>query len=409
MKILCVFGQYNYGQPSRGTGYEYRHFLPALRNLGHEIAFLDSWNRSAHANFADLNRKLLETVQQERPDVLFCVLVHYEIWTETLDLIRSAFGVRVVNWGTDDSWKYEQFSRFIAPHVDLYATTYASTLDLARGQGLTNFHRTQWAADKGNLLAPLPARNCRFPASFVGSAYGNRTKWIEMLRSRGVEVQCFGHGWRDGVLEDDKLVAVMRQSVICLNFADSPPQLSGGGSRFNRQLKARTFEVPGSGGFLLTQTAEGIEDYYLPGREIAIFNGLEDLVSSIRYYLEHPDERDRIANAGFQRTAEEHTYERRFAELLKALLAKPAADESIRDHVPAAVAARFEAIARQHKQSFLTRLVKMLIVGPCVLIWGRYRGPRAARRAIFEIGWRLAGRKVYSAGGWPGRMFYRQS
>ncbi len=410
MKILCVFGQYNYGQESRGTGYEYRHFIPALKNLGHEVVFFDSWDRSAYADFAALNRALLETVRREQPDVVFCVLMLYEIWTETLDLIRSAFPNQIVNWGTDDSWKYDQFARYIAPHVDLYSTTYATAISSAREHGLTNLFRTQWAADSSGLAAPLPAAECRYQVSFVGSAYGNRRKWIEALRTRGVTVECFGHGWEGGVLSDEQLADVIRQSVISLNFADSPAQVSGANRRYNRQLKARTFEVPGAGGFLLTESAEGIEDYYLPDREIALFQNLDGLVDRIRYFLDNPVERDRIANAGFRRTVSDHVYEKRFASLLQALsppsqTVTASSSDAARNDVMTA----FEKLAEQHRQNFLTRLVKMLLIAPSVLIWGGQRGPRAARRALFEISWRLAGAKVYSASGWPGRMFYRQS
>ena len=45
-----------------------------------------------------------------------------------------------------------------------------------------------------------------------------------------------------------KIPEIMRQSVISLNFSNS---------RQGRQIKARTFEVPGAGGFLMTETAPG--------------------------------------------------------------------------------------------------------------------------------------------------------
>ena len=118
MRILCVFGRHNYGDPARGEGYEYTNFLPALRALGHDVSLFDSWDRSAYRDFTDLNRSFLERVERERPDVIFCVLLGYELWTETLNCVRSSGTATVINWGTDDSWKYEQFTRFIAPYVD---------------------------------------------------------------------------------------------------------------------------------------------------------------------------------------------------------------------------------------------------------------------------------------------------
>ena len=121
MRILCVFGQHNYGDPARGQGYEYSNFLPALRNLGHEVEVFDSFSRAIYADFADLNRALLDSVERFRPDLVFCVLMGYEVWLETLSLIRKS-GVRLVNWGTDDSWKYDQFSHFVSPAFDIAET-----------------------------------------------------------------------------------------------------------------------------------------------------------------------------------------------------------------------------------------------------------------------------------------------
>ncbi len=79
MRILCVFGQYNYGEPSRGEGYEFSNFIPTFRRLGHEVLFLESWNRERYKDFRELNEIFLRTVEEKRPDIVFSVLSNYEI------------------------------------------------------------------------------------------------------------------------------------------------------------------------------------------------------------------------------------------------------------------------------------------------------------------------------------------
>ena len=59
-KVLCVFGKYQYGKKERGINTEYFSFIPALISLGYEIEFYDSWDRSLHNNFLELNEKLVE-------------------------------------------------------------------------------------------------------------------------------------------------------------------------------------------------------------------------------------------------------------------------------------------------------------------------------------------------------------
>ena len=103
MKILCLFGRYAYGDAARGEGYEHANFLPAFAALGHQVELFDSFDRGQYRDFADLNLRLIEHIQAFQPDVIFCVLMSYEVWLETLDLIRSRTPAAVVSWGTDDS------------------------------------------------------------------------------------------------------------------------------------------------------------------------------------------------------------------------------------------------------------------------------------------------------------------
>jgi len=55
MRVLCVLGEFNYGNPMRGRSYEYCNFIPALKNLGHEVEILESWNREKYESFIGLN------------------------------------------------------------------------------------------------------------------------------------------------------------------------------------------------------------------------------------------------------------------------------------------------------------------------------------------------------------------
>lgn len=87
MKILYSFGQYNYGDAVRGTSYEFTNFLPALQHMDHDVHF-DVLDKSAYADFAQLNRVFLAIVEAEQPDVIFCVLLRYEFWLETFEEAR---------------------------------------------------------------------------------------------------------------------------------------------------------------------------------------------------------------------------------------------------------------------------------------------------------------------------------
>lgn len=406
MKILCVFGQHNYGSPERGEGYEYSNFLPALRRLGHEVVFFESFDRSCYVDFADLNLRLLETVQREAPDAILFVLMSYEIWLETLTTLRESSGAVLISWATDDSWKYEQFSRYVARPFDVYATTYPEALRKSQRNGHSNFVLTQWAADAQQLMEPLPAADCRYEVSFVGSAYGNRRELVQQLAQRGIAVDCFGHGWPNGPVDTARMRGIIRESVISLNFGDSGLLIQGARLGRNRQIKARNFEVPGCGGFLLTETLESLGDFFVPGREVVVYEGVDDLANKIRHYLDHPAERDAIAFAGHRRTASAHTYDARFRELLEDAARLTARRPS---RAPRIDFARFSDHVRRHRANRWLMPLKWALLVPCWMIWGRQRGPRAARRFLFELSWRVAGAHTYTCAGYPGRLFYKES
>jgi spore maturation protein CgeB len=410
MKILCVFGKHNYGDPARGEGYEHANFLPALRKLGHEPILFESFDRSSYRNFAEMNRAFLQAVERAQPDAILCVLMNYEVWIETLDLVRRQCPAPLINWGTDDSWKYAQFTRFIAPHVDCYATTSADVLAKAKHRGLGNIVLTQWAASDATLVPPISASECRYQVSFVGSAYGNRRRWITKLQRHGIEVECFGHGWPRGPVAASEIPRIVRESAISLNFGDSGLQFTGLKPYRSRQIKARVFEVPGAGGFLLTESAPELSRHFRLGEEVVEFDSVGDLIAKVRHFLEHGEERDRIAQAGHQRTRHEHTYAKRFAHLfeeasrLKA--AGAAAMQAPRRHFQFD-RADFTKLAARHTRGWWLRVLGSLLAWPAILIWGHERGLRAARRILFELSWRFAGAKTYSAAGLPGRVFYK--
>lgn len=80
----------------------------------------------------------------------------------------------------------------------------------------------------------------------------------------------------------------------------------------------RAAETLGRGGFLLHPYVEGIEDYYADGEHLVLYQigDPRGLIASIRRWLDDPDGRQRISEAGMQRVIERDTFEVRMAEVL---------------------------------------------------------------------------------------------
>jgi spore maturation protein CgeB len=404
MKILFVTSRYHYADPARGEAYEHQNFLPALRRLGHDVEVFDHLLRSEYANFIDLNRALLEKVETWRPQVILFVQRLYEVWTETWDILRRSGMAATANWATDDSWKYPQASRFLAPHLDAFVTTAAERVpDYAR-DGCDRVLASQWAADAARFQHPLPAAECQYDVSFVGQCYGRRPALIRALERAGIRVDCFGHGWPRGSVTGVSIAPLMRQSRISLNFSGQ-----GYAARFlpqHRQIKARVFEVPGAGGFLLSEWAPGIERYYRLGEEIDVFRNEQELVAKVQYYLRSPEIRDACARRAHERTVREHTYDARMRELLEFTVAQHA-------HMPTGTGQidweAFERAAARHAAGSSLRLLRAFLNQTARLLVGGKRASRAARRLLFELSWRCMGGITYSARGLPGRLYYPES
>ncbi len=153
---------------------------------------------------------------------------------------------------------------------------------------------------------------------------------MAMLNDAGLAVECWGYGWPAGQLGHEQMVEVFASSRINLNLSNSS-EVPGLKARLRRllhfhpppprppQIKGRNFEVPGCGGFLLTERVPYLERYFELNREVAVFDGADDLVDKVRYWLDHDEERRRVADAGYRRVLSEHTYDHRFAAIFDEL------------------------------------------------------------------------------------------
>lgn len=408
MRVLCVFGQHNYGDASRGEGYEFTNFMPALSRLGHDVTFFESHNRSLYADYIELNRALLKTVEIYRPDIILSVSMLYEVWLETWEILRDAGIGATISWAADDSWKYRQSSKLTSNLFHAITTTYEDAFIKYHKDGSYRIMLTQWAANAAVTQVPLPSSRCIYPITFVGTAHGDRLEKIKALADWGIDVLCFGHGWPNGPVSAIEIPRIIQQSIISLNFANAARVWENYRVKHINQIKARTFEVPGAGGFLLTEWAPGLDRFYQIGKEIDVFHSLEELANKIRHYVTNTSERDEIARAGYIRTLKEHTYDIRFKEIIGFALKQKENYFSAKGQNPTNQVdwKRFELTVNQHRLTRKERLLKKCLLALCSKIWGPIRGPRAARRLVFEISWRICGSTTYSAKGLPGRMFY---
>ena len=316
MKILYVALKYNYGQPSQGYGFEHYNFYDALVHMGHDILYFDMMLMQDGRE--SMNQRLLDVVKREKPDLMFTVLHTNELDQSVIREISETTDTITLNWFCDDQWRFDNYSRYWAPCFNWVITTAPSALPKYAHLGYSGVIKSQYACNHflyQKLDLPL-----KYDVTFIGQPHDNRREIIQSIHDSGIKVQVWGSGWESGRLSQEEMIRVFNQSRINLNLSKaSTPNRGAQDDKNPEQIKGRSFEIPGCGGFQLSGSAENLDNYYEVGKEVVCFEEVDDLIEKIYYYLSNEDERAAIAQAGYKRTLRDHTYVHRFTNIFKRL------------------------------------------------------------------------------------------
>jgi spore maturation protein CgeB len=327
VRIFYVAMAYDYGNPDRGPSFEETNFRSALEGMGHDVVAFDFMERERVSGRAQMRRELVAAAAEARADVAFFCIFTDQIDAETVEAVRASGGAPTVNWFADDHWRFESFSRHLAPAFDLAVTTDPDAMPKYAAAGIGNVLLSQWACNRYAYSRVSDA--IEHEVTFVGQPHGNRPELVQRLRDAGYGVEAWGAGWPAGRLGHDEMVRVFSSSRINLNPSNSSLPANGLRDRIARlvrrrsepprppQIKGRNFEVPGCGGFLLTENVPHLDRYFEIGKEVALYDTTDDLIDQVGYWLAHEDERAAVAQAGYRRVLTEHTYDHRFEEIFR--------------------------------------------------------------------------------------------
>lgn len=82
-------------------------------------------------------------------------------------------------------------------------------------------------------------------------------------------------------------------------------------------IPLRVFDIMSAGGFVLTTFQSDMLDYFVPNEDFVYFENIKDLIDKASYYLEHDDEREKIAYSGYCKVKKYHNYHARVDEMVK--------------------------------------------------------------------------------------------
>ena len=352
LHILYVGLKNDYGKPALGNSFEYVNFHETLVRSGNYRVDLFPYDEVLRdAGRDEMNKKLLSTVKDTKPDLCFFVLFTDEIKKETIREITEKSGSITFNWFGDDHWRFSNYSKYWAPLFHWVSTTDSASVDKYLKIGYQNIIKTQWGYNHHQYRSHNIVKDHQ--VTFIGQVHSHRRRTVHQLEESGIVIDCWGKGWEAGRLSQYEMIRMYSRSKINLNFTESSVALrwkpivkvflnrrADDSLHINSalqmvqnihvltnerrpQIKGRNFEIPGSGGFLLTQNADNLGEYFIPGSEIAVFSDLNDLKDKIKYYLSNDKEREDIRLAGYQRAIRDHTYEKRFLEIFQTMRLLP--------------------------------------------------------------------------------------
>lgn len=344
MKILYVGLKYTNYNPKLGLSFEHNNFYESLRQFpGAEVIYFP-YERILEISRKKWNAELLELVKKEKPDLFFAFMFTDELVFSVLDEIKK-YTVSLA-WFSDDCWRFDNYSKYYAPHFFWVITTYSQAVERYNKLGVKNVIHSQWAANT-NLYKPILGNAILrdiSDVSFIGAWSRPRQKIVSALQKAGINIKVYGGGWPNGRISEEEMIKLFSASKINLALNPAPGYFNVNSlgrlffrrsvdkivpdfhflsnfktwmNRGIRQIKARHFEIPACGGFLMTEMADNLNDYYKLEKEIVVYKNHNDLIDKIKYFLKNDAERKKIALAGYQRTIKDHVYENRFREIFK--------------------------------------------------------------------------------------------
>ena len=312
--------EYDYGKKERGRSYEYYNFYEVLVADGHEVELFDYAQRLAEVGKEQMNADLVARAAESRPDVAVFSLYTDQLKEDAVLAIRQF--TKTLCFFHDDTWRRD-FSVHWAPLFDNFTSSDFEAKRKYENLGLKGLIHFPFGVNE-RLYKPLDVETI-YDVSFVGGWHPYRAWLVNRLRKAGHNVMVAGSRWPGGIVAHDRMVEIFNQSRINLNLSNSTswdirylsssPRALATHLKTRKtieQIKARHFEINACRAFQLSYYVDGVERCYALGEEMAVYLDADDLLIKVDYYLKNSDLRNKLADAAYKRTIENHTYSKRF-------------------------------------------------------------------------------------------------
>lgn len=258
------------------------------------------------------NSEIVRIAKWWKPD-LFLTFKGEIILPETILKLKQ-LGIKTVNWYPDHLEDTKGNSEFLSAY-DCFVYWDKWRVGEYHKNGFNNVLYLPFCTIAEETPAP---KNKEYLINFVANWHAHREAKIAPVADLGLKIWGNKNWGRFGLSKNyqwgpvsvPEMIRIIRSSKITLNVHVVEQVYSEG-------TNVRTFEATGAGGFLLSNKRKSLYELFDVGREIEVFDSPEELVEKTKFYLKNDAAREKIARAGWERTASDHTYLKRFQALLK--------------------------------------------------------------------------------------------
>lgn len=282
------------------------HFLSRLQTLPllHRFLGRPQW----------VQKIVLEQIKQVKPDVVYVQDLSI-LNPDTLTKVKEHSSLLVGQIACPLPAK-ENLKSF-----DLILTSFPHYVKRFRKMGIKSEYFK--IAFESSVLKRVGNRKRIYDTTFVGGISPSHKKGLSILNhlANKIKIDVWGYGKRflpsssnlfkshHGEAWGLEMYKVLVQSKITINRHIDVSE--------NYANNMRLYESTGMGAMLITDKKKNLKDLFKVGKEVVEYTDSKDLIKKIEYYLDHEDERAKIALAGQKRTLREHSYKNRMDELVK--------------------------------------------------------------------------------------------
>ncbi|MCA9090879.1 MAG: glycosyltransferase [Planctomycetaceae bacterium] len=187
----------------------------------------------------------------------------------------------------------------LAQQADIIFAAQKSGAEKLAAAGISNVHWLPLACDP-EVHGRRQTDN-RFDVAFVGHVVTEERKQLIQLLQQNCPRSFFGQA------DYREMAEIYSAAKIVFNRS------------VRDDINMRVFEGLCSGAMVITNdlAAFGQNDLFCPGEHLVTYRSDQELLDRVAFFLQHPQDRDRIARNGWDHVLRNHTYLHRMQELLR--------------------------------------------------------------------------------------------